>query len=421
MIVGIIGSGGREHAICLAINKSNNIKKIYCFPGNAGTGEIAQNIRLNLENFNELKNFISVNKIDLIIVGPEKPLVDGIVDFLEKNNIKVFGPNKIASQLEGSKIFTKNLCKKYNIPTAKFGIFENINEATQFIEKTNYPLVIKADGLASGKGVYICANKKDSQLAIREIFEGKFGDAKNLLIEEFLEGEEMSYFIISDGKTIKGFGTAQDHKRVLEGDLGKNTGGMGAYSPSRMINEKLEKKILKKIIEPTIRGLKEIGTNYNGFLYAGLMVIKNEPYLIEYNVRMGDPECQTILPKLNSDLLDIFIACCNQKLDEIEIKWHNKKSLCIVLCSKGYPDEFKKNVPIHNLNKIRLNNNEYCYHAGTINGGKEIYAVGGRVLNFVCLSEDFTKSRVQILDLIKSLNWDGGFFRKDIGYKVINE
>tara|TARA_B110001452_G_scaffold114347_1_gene94862 strand:- start:3485 stop:4750 length:1266 start_codon:yes stop_codon:yes gene_type:complete len=421
MIVGIIGSGGREHAICLAINKSNNIKKIYCFPGNAGTGEIAQNIRLNLENFNELKNFISVNKIDLIIVGPEKPLVDGIVDFLEKNNIKVFGPNKIASQLEGSKIFTKNLCKKYNIPTAKFGIFENINEATQFIEKTNYPLVIKADGLASGKGVYICANKKDSQLAIREIFEGKFGDAKNLLIEEFLEGEEMSYFIISDGKTIKGFGTAQDHKRVLEGDLGKNTGGMGAYSPSRMINEKLEKKILKKIIEPTIRGLKEIGTNYNGFLYAGLMVIKNEPYLIEYNVRMGDPECQTILPKLNSDLLDIFIACCNQKLDEIEIKWHNKKSLCIVLCSKGYPDEFKKNVPIHNLNKIRLNNNEYCYHAGTINGGKEIYAVGGRVLNFVCLSEDFTKSRVQILNLIKSLNWDGGFFRKDIGYKVINE
>ena len=421
MIVGIIGSGGREHAICLAINKSNNIKKIYCFPGNAGTAEIAQNIRLNLENFNELKNFISVNKIDLIIVGPEKPLVDGIVDFLEKNNIKVFGPNKMASQLEGSKIFTKNLCKKYNIPTAKFGIFENINEATQFIEKTNYPLVIKADGLASGKGVYICANKKDSQLAIREVFEGKFGDAKNLLIEEFLEGEEMSYFIISDGKTIKGFGTAQDHKRVLEGDLGKNTGGMGAYSPSRMINEKLETKILKKIIEPTIRGLKEIGTSYNGFLYAGLMVIKNEPYLIEYNVRMGDPECQTILPNLNSDLLDIFIACCNQKLDEIEIKWHNKKSLCIVLCSNGYPDEFKKNVPIHNLNKIRLNNNEYCYHAGTINSGKEIYAVGGRVLNFVCLSEDFAKSRVQILNLIKSLNWDGGFFRKDIGYKVINE
>jgi len=421
MIVGIVGSGGREHAICLAINKSKTIKKIFCFPGNAGTAEIAQNIRLNLDNFNELKNFISMNKIDLVIVGPEKPLVDGIVDFLEKNNIKVFGPNKIASQLEGSKIFTKNLCKKYGIPTAKFGIFESVNEATQFIEKTNYPIVIKADGLASGKGVYICENKKDSQLAIREIFEGKFGDAKNLLIEEFLEGEEMSYFIITDGKTSKNFGTAQDHKRVLEGDLGKNTGGMGAYSPSRMINEKLEKKILKKIIEPTIKGLKEIGTNYNGFLYAGLMIIKNEPYLIEYNVRMGDPECQTILPKLKSDLLDIFIACNNQKLDDIEIKWHNKKSLCVVLCSKGYPDEFEKNILIQDLNKIKLNNNEYCYHAGTINDAKKIYAVGGRVLNFVCLSEDFAKARVQVLNLIKSLNWDGGFFRKDIGYKVIDE
>ena len=421
MIVGIVGSGGREHAICLAINKSKTIKKIFCFPGNAGTAEIAQNIRLNLDNFNELKNFISMNKIDLVIVGPEKPLVDGIVDFLEKNNIKVFGPNKIASQLEGSKIFTKNLCKKYGIPTAKFGIFESVNEETEFIEKTNYPIVIKADGLASGKGVYICENKKDSQLAIREIFEGKFGDAKNLLIEEFLEGEEMSYFIITDGKTSKNFGTAQDHKRVLEGDLGKNTGGMGAYSPSRMINEKLEKKILKKIIEPTIKGLKEIGTNYNGFLYAGLMIIKNEPYLIEYNVRMGDPECQTILPKLKSDLLDIFIACSNQKLDEIEIKWHNKKSLCVVLCSKGYPDEFEKNILIQDLNKIKLNNNEYCYHAGTINDAKKIYAVGGRVLNFVCLSEDFAKARVQVLNLIKSLNWDGGFFRKDIGYKVIDE
>tara|TARA_B100000795_G_scaffold22049_1_gene14700 strand:- start:3835 stop:5100 length:1266 start_codon:yes stop_codon:yes gene_type:complete len=421
MIVGIVGSGGREHAICLAINKSKTIKKIFCFPGNAGTAEIAQNIRLNLDNFNELKNFISVNKIDLVIVGPEKPLVDGIVDFLEKNNIKVFGPNKIASQLEGSKIFTKNLCEKYGIPTAKFGIFESVNEATEFIEKTNYPIVIKADGLASGKGVYICENKKDSQLAIREVFEGKFGDAKNLLIEEFLEGEEMSYFIITDGKTIKNFGTAQDHKRVLEGDLGKNTGGMGAYSPSRMINEKLEKKILKKIIEPTIKGLKEIGTNYKGFLYAGLMIIKNEPYLIEYNVRMGDPECQTILPKLKSDLLDIFIACSNQKLDEIEIKWHNKKSLCVVLCSKGYPDEFKKNILIQDLNKIKLNNNEYCYHAGTINDAKKIYAVGGRVLNFVCLSEDFAKARVQVLNLIKSLNWGGGFFRKDIGYRVIDE
>jgi len=421
MKVGIIGSGGREHAICHALSKSKKIDKIYCFPGNAGTAKKAKNINLNLENFKEIKNFIISNKIDLIVVGPEKPLVNGIVDFLEKHNIKVFGPNKIASQLEGSKIFTKNLCEKYKIPTAKFGIFKNIDDTKKFIEKTNYPLVIKSDGLASGKGVYICENKDDAELAIKEIFEGKFGKAKNLLIEEFLDGEEMSYFIISDGKTIKNFQTAQDHKRALEGDKGKNTGGMGAYSPSRLINNELEKKILDKIVKPTIKGLKEIGTNYKGFLYAGLMIVKDEPYLIEYNVRMGDPECQTILPKLDSDLLDIFLACCDEKLETTEIKWHNKKSLCIVLCSKGYPDKFKKDILIKNLNKIKLDNNEYCYHAGTKIIEEEVYSNGGRVLNFVCVSEDFYISRNKIFDLIKLLNWEGGFFRKDIGYKVINE
>jgi len=421
MKVGIIGSGGREHAICFELNKSQKIEQIYCFPGNAGTSILAKNILLNLEDFNELKNFIQLNKIDLIIVGPEKPLVDGLVDFLEKHKIKVFGPNKIASQLEGSKIFTKKLCEKYNIPTAKFGIFNNKDEANIFIRQNNYPLVIKADGLASGKGVYICANVDDAQFAVKEIFNGKFGEAKNLLIEEFLEGEEMSYFIISDGKTIKSFETAQDHKRVLEGDKGKNTGGMGAYSPSRLIDIELENKILKKIINPTIKGLKDIGTNYKGFLYAGLMVINNEPYLIEYNVRMGDPECQTILPKLKSDLLDIFVACCVEKLDEIEIEWHNNmKSLCVVLCSKGYPDTFKKNILIKNINKVKLNRNEYCYHAGTSKVEGDIYAVGGRVLNFVCVSEDFLQSREKIYNLINSLDWNGGFYRKDIGYKVIN-
>ena len=421
MKVGIIGSGGREHAICFELNKSQKIEQIYCFPGNAGTSILAKNILLNLEDFNELKNFIHLNKIDLIIVGPEKPLVDGLVDFLEKHKIRVFGPNKIASQLEGSKIFTKNLCEKYNIPTAKFGIFNNKDEANIFIRQNNYPLVIKADGLASGKGVYICTNLDEAQFAVKEIFNGKFGEAKNLLIEEFLEGEEMSYFIISDGKTIKSFETAQDHKRVLEGDKGKNTGGMGAYSPSRLINNELENKILKKIINPTIKGLKDIGTNYKGFLYAGLMVINNEPYLIEYNVRMGDPECQTILPKLKSDLLDIFVACCVEKLDEIKIEWHNNmKSLCVVLCSKGYPNTFKKNILIKNINKVKLNRNEYCYHAGTSKVEGDIYAVGGRVLNFVCVSEDFLQSREKIYNLINSLDWNGGFYRKDIGYKVIN-
>ena len=420
MKVGIIGSGGREHSICHSLNNIKKVKQIYCFPGNAGTAQIALNISINLENFDELKNFILLNKIDLIIVGPEKPLVDGIVDFLETYNIKVFGPNRIASQLEGSKIFTKNLCKEYDIPTAKFGIFQNTESATQFIKKTKYPLVIKADGLASGKGVYICENNKDAKLAIKEIFQGKFGKAKKLLIEEFLNGEEMSYFIISDGKTFKKFDTAQDHKRVLEGDRGKNTGGMGAYSPSRLIDEELDKKIISKIIEPTLKGLKKIGTNYKGFLYAGLMIADNEPYLIEYNVRMGDPECQTILPKLKSNLLEIFLSCCNEELNEQKIEWYNKKSLCVVLCAKGYPEKYKKNILIKNMNKTVFNKNEYCYHAGTTINKNQIYATGGRVLNFVCLSKNFSKARKNIMSSINSLNWDGGFYRKDIGYKVID-
>jgi|TARA_B110000259_G_scaffold28649_1_gene30610 phosphoribosylamine--glycine ligase len=421
MKIGIIGSGGREHAICHSLNKSDNVKEIFCFPGNAGTEKMAKNIIIDLENFFELKEFILLNKIDLIIIGPEKPLVDGIVDFFEKNKIKVFGPNQIAAQLEGSKIFTKNLCKKYKIPTAKFGVFTNEEKAIIFIENTNYPLVIKADGLASGKGVYICKKINEAKEAIKEIFAGKFGEAKNLLIEEFLDGEEMSYFIVSDGKTIKNFGTAQDHKRVLEGDLGKNTGGMGAYSPSRLINYELEQKILNKVILPTIKGLEDLGTTYKGFLYAGLMIINNEPYLIEYNVRMGDPECQTILPKLDSDLLDIFISCCNGTLNETEINWYDKKSLCVVLCSRGYPDDFEKNIPIKKLDKLNFNNDVYCYHSGTKIIKNEICSVGGRVLSFVCMSDNFIKSRNKILQTISLLNWNNGFFRKDIGYKVIDE
>ena len=421
MRVGIIGSGGREHSICHALNKSKKITQLYCFPGNAGTSKIAKNIIINLDDFDELKKIIIQNNIDLIVVGPEKPLVDGIVDFLEENNIKVFGPNKIASQLEGSKIFTKNLCKKYNIPTAKFGIFENLHDAEIFTNKAKYPLVIKADGLASGKGVFICDNTNEAKNAIKEVFDGKFGKAKNILIEEFLKGEEMSFFVITDGKTIKNFETAQDHKRVSEGDKGKNTGGMGAYSPSRLINKDLEAKILKKIILPTIHGLNEINTVYKGFLYVGLMIVNNEPYLIEYNVRMGDPECQTILPKLETDLLDIFLACCNGTLDKTEIKWQDKKSLCVVLCSKGYPENFQKNILIKDLNKLKLNKNEYCYHAGTKIDDNKIFSIGGRVLNFVSLSSDFNECRNNIHKLLELLNWQDGFFRKDIGYKVINK
>ena len=419
MKVGVIGSGGRENAICHSLKKSSKIDKIFCFPGNAGTASIAENIEFDLSDFENFKKFILNNQIDLIVVGPEQPLVDGIVDYLEKFNIKVFGPNKISSQLEGSKIFTKKLCEKFDIPTAKFGIFENKIEAKKFLQNSNFPIVIKADNLASGKGVYICNNFEESNIAIDEIFNGKFGKANNLLIEEFLEGEEMSYFIISDGKTIKNFGTAQDHKRVLEGDKGKNTGGMGAYSPSRLISDELEKKIINNIIKPTLKGLNEINSNFKGFLYAGLMIVNNEPYLIEYNVRMGDPECQIILPKLKTDLADILLACCEEKLDDINIQWLNKKSLCVVLCSKGYPDKFLKNIEIGNLNQIKISDTNFLFHAGTVKKNNKVYAVGGRVLNFVSISDNFADSKKEIIDNIERLNWSGGFYRKDIGYKVI--
>ena len=421
MKVGIIGSGGREHAICQSIKSSNKTNEIFCFPGNAGTEQIAKNIDLDLENFEIIKNFIFDKKIDLIVVGPEKPLVNGLVDYLESFKIKVFGPNKVASQLEGSKIFTKQLCQKFKIPTAKFGIFENRKSAKEFLKKTTFPTVVKADNLASGKGVYICNKEIEAEIAIDEIFDGKFGKAKNLLIEEFLVGEEMSFFTIHDGNTFKSFDTAQDHKRVLEGDRGKNTGGMGAYSPSRLINKELESKIINRIIKPTLKGLANLGTNYKGFLYTGLMIVNNEPFLIEYNVRMGDPECQTILPKLKTNLSDILLACCDGKLDQLKIDWFNKKSLCIVVCSKGYPEDYNKDIEIQNLNQINLKEGEFLFHAGTIKRNEKIYAVGGRVLNFISLSEDFKLARTNIIQNLDKLNWLGGFYRKDIGYKVIDK
>ena len=420
MKIAIIGNGGREHALAATISKSSTINEIFCIPGNAGTSEIATNVELDINQFDKVHKFINDNSVDLVVVGPEQPLVNGIVNYLEKLNIKVFGPNKIASQLEGSKIFTKKLCQEYNIPTANFGIFKNRIDAKKFLENTNYPNVIKADNLAAGKGVYICNNEQESFIAVEEIFDGKFGEAKNVLIEEFLKGEEMSFFIISDGTTIKSFETAQDHKRVLEGDNGKNTGGMGAYSPSRLISNDLEDKILSKIIKPTLKGLSSLGTEYKGFLYAGLMIVENEPYLIEYNVRMGDPECQTILPKLKTDLVEILKACCNKKLADINIEWTNKKSLCVVLCSKGYPDTYQKNILINNLENLILDKNNFIFHAGTKKENDKIYATGGRVLNFVSLSDNFLQARDEVHQSLKKLDWNGGFYRRDIGFKVID-
>ena len=420
MKIAIIGNGGREHALASQIAKSEKVKKIYCMPGNAGTQLISKNINIDIKNFEEIYKFVEENKIGLVIVGPEQPLVDGIVDYLTERNILVFGPNRKVAQLEGSKIFTKKICQKYNIPTANFGIFKNKKDTFKYLENVKFPIVIKADGLAAGKGVYICNNLRESLTATEEIFGGKFGKAEQILVEEFLEGDEMSFFVVSDGKTYKFFNTAQDHKRVGEGDTGKNTGGMGAYSPSGLINKNLKNKIIDKIINPTLLALDEIGEKYVGFLYAGLMIKNNEPFLIEYNVRMGDPECQTILPLLKTDLIDVIYAATVGKLNQIKIEWKNKKSLCIVLCSKGYPENYEKNLEIQDLLDLKINENSFIYHAGTIMKNSKIYAMGGRVLNFVNISDEYGTSRKELLNLIYKLKWKDGFFRSDIGYKVID-
>tara|TARA_B100000963_G_scaffold275013_1_gene243243 strand:+ start:257 stop:1522 length:1266 start_codon:yes stop_codon:yes gene_type:complete len=420
MNVVIIGSGGREHAICKKIKESPKSSQIFCIPGNAGTHSIAQNVDIKINDFKSIKEFCLKRKIELLIVGPEQPLVDGIVDYFNDTKIKIFGPNKIASQLEGSKIFTKKICEKYNIPTADFRIFQSLEDTKEFLNTAEFPLVIKADGLAAGKGVYVCKNFNDSIVAAEEIFGGKFGVTKHLLIENFLMGEEMSYFVICDGENYQFLGTAQDHKRVKEGDLGKNTGGMGCYSPSRLFNHELAKKINDNIINPTLNAIKKLGTTYKGFLYVGLMIKDGDPYLIEFNVRMGDPECQTILPLLENDLIEIFDDCCQGKLKKGGIRLNNKKSICIVLCSKGYPEQYEKNVQINGLNNLLLKKNQYIFHAGTKLENNNILACGGRVLNFVSLTDDFKNSRNDVIKLIKQLNWKNGFFRKDIGHRVID-
>tara|TARA_B100000242_G_C43018762_1_gene473979 strand:+ start:78 stop:1346 length:1269 start_codon:yes stop_codon:yes gene_type:complete len=421
MNIGLIGSGGREHALCKKIYESKLCKKIICFPGNAGTSGLAENIEVDILDFKKILKLIKLYKIDLVVVGPEEPLSLGIVDFLTKNKIKVFGPSMYAARLEGSKAFMKRICKKNNIPTANFQVCENKKQVLKFLNESKLPLVVKADGLAAGKGVTICKNKTQVLNVAEEIFKGKFKSSKKLIIEEFLIGEEASYFLIVDKNSFKFFGTAQDHKRVKEGDLGPNTGGMGAYSPAPIINKSLEKKIIQKIVKPTLQALKKEKQPYTGFLYVGLMIKNNEPYLIEYNVRMGDPECQVILPRLKTDLLKIIIFSIQNKLKKIKINWIKEKSMTIVLCSKGYPGRYKKNIIIKKLNSLKENRKDFIYHAGTKIINRQILSIGGRVLNFTSLGKDLLKVRKKIIKNIKKLNWKSGFFRKDIGWKILNK
>jgi len=405
----VIGSGGREHSLCYKLKQSPKIGNIICIPGNAGTKKIVENIKEDILN------------IHIVIIGPEQPLVNGLSDYLSEKNIKVFGPSKFASQLEGSKAFMKNLCKKNNIPTANFGVFDNFKDASNFINKNLIPIVVKADGLAAGKGVTVCYNKKEALKNTKEILKGKFKSSKKVVLEEFLDGEELSYFVIVDKKSYHFFGSAQDHKKVGEKDTGPNTGGMGAYSPAPLLTNELEKKIKKKIIEPTLQAMKNLGHPYKGFLYAGLMIKKNEPYLIEYNIRMGDPECQVLMMRLKSDLPEIINCVIENKIRKLKIEWFKKTSITIVLCAKGYPSTFIKNSEIKNLSNLKNDINNQVFHAGTYERHNKVFSNGGRVLNVTTSSVDLNKARLTCLKNIKKINWKDGFWRKDIGWRIIDK
>jgi phosphoribosylamine--glycine ligase len=420
MNIALIGNGGREHALCQKLYDSSITNKIYCLPGNAGTASIAKNLDVDFLNFKKLLSVINFYNINLVVVGPELPLVKGIVDFLTKNKIKVFGPDKYAAQLEGSKAFMKSLCKQYRIPTAGFKICKNKKDVKFFIDRHKMPIVVKADGLAAGKGVVICHTKEEVREFSNKIFAGKFESSKKLVLEEFLDGEEASYFLIVDKNNFSFIGSAQDHKRVGENEIGPNTGGMGAYSPAPIIDKSLEKKIIKQIVKPTLEALKQKKHPYKGFLYVGLMIKNKEPFLIEYNVRMGDPECQVIIPRLQTDLVQLLSASVDDKLNKIKIKWSKDKCMTTVLCSRGYPNKYLNNKKI-NLEHVNLIKKSFIFHAGTKMIDGLLFSNGGRVLNIVVLGNSYLKIRNQISKIIKTINWKYGFFRKDIGWRIIKK
>lgn len=417
----VIGSGGREHAIINKFRESKQVATIFALSGNAGIAQIAQCIdNIAIDDHQKIIEFCNKEKIDLVFIGPEQPLVNGIVDDLQKAGIKVFGASKMAAQLEGSKDFMKRIVSENNVPTAKYKSFSQKESALKFCQEIGFPCVIKTDGLAAGKGVIIVQNQDEAQQTIDEIFAGKFGAAGNkIIIEEFLEGFEISYFVISDGKNFLPLGSACDHKRVGENDTGANTGGMGTYSPAPLLDKKLEEEVLQKIIKPTLQGMEKIGSPFVGILFAGLMITKNGAKLLEFNIRFGDPETQVILPRIKSDFYQLIEDATNQNLQNAEIKFdENKKTVCVVMCSKGYPENYQKNTEIKNLETAQKNTNVTILHAGTAIKEGKLVAVGGRVLNIVACTDSFKTSREECYKAIDLIDWENGFVRRDIAAKA---
>lgn len=420
MKVLVIGSGGREHALVWKLSKSPRVKKIYAAPGNAGIRELADCIEIKADDIKSLAEFAEDKNIDLTVVGPEVPLVVGITGEFQRRGLNIFGPSLAASMLEGSKSFAKDFMKKFNIPTAEYEVFEESNKAIDYIKSKKPPYVIKADGLAAGKGVIIAKNFEEATEAIRSIMLDKvFKDAgKKIVIEEYLEGEEATILAFSDGKSIMPMPGSKDHKRIFDNDKGGNTGGMGAYSPAPVITEELNKRILSEILIPTIKGLNSIGRNYKGVLYAGLMITKSVPKVVEFNVRFGDPEAQVVIPKLETDLIDIIEAVILENLDKLQIKWFDTKAVCVVVSSGGYPDKYETGFEIKGLTEINKIDNILVFHAGTtmdING--KIVTSGGRVLGVTGLGSTIKEAITRAYLGVNKIKFEGMHYRKDIGHK----
>jgi len=423
MKVLVIGSGGREHALVWKIMQSPKVSQIYCAPGNAGISKLAQCINIDADSIEKLVDFAQEEKIDLTVVGPELALSKGIVNEFNKQGLRIFGPSREAAEIESSKVFSKYLMKKYNIPTANYDVFQNSEKALDYIKKQTFPLVIKADGLAAGKGVFIVENLVQARDALDALMEEKqFGEAgRQVIIEEFLEGEEVSILAFCDGKTVIPMVPSQDHKKIFDNDQGPNTGGMGAYSPVPFYPDELEKRVLEEILKPTVKGLQREGKEYKGVLYAGLILTKEGPKVLEFNARFGDPETQVILPRLKTDLIDILNAVIENTLHQINIEWEDTAAVCVVVASGGYPGKYQKGKVICGLERLEKMKNIIAFHAGTKFQDNQVITSGGRVLGITAWDETIFKAKEKAYKGVNEIYFEDMYYRKDIADKGIKE
>jgi len=423
MRVLVIGGGGREHTLVWKIAQSPIVEKVYCIPGNPGIAELAECKKMDVESdFGALVRFAKSEKIDFAVIGPEDPLANGIVDYFQNSGLKTFGPLKSATEIESSKVFSKEFMMRHNIPTAEGEIFDDPEEAISYIKRVGVPIVVKADGLAKGKGAFPCRDLQKALDAVKSIMiDRDFGDAGNkVIVEEFMEGEEASFIAFTDGKTVLPMASAQDHKPIFDDDKGPNTGGMGAYSPAPVVTDEIHDLIMKTIMEPVIKGMSDEGRLYKGALYAGLMISDGKPRIVEFNARFGDPETQAVLPRMKSDIVPIILACIDGTLDKMQIEWTYKPAVCVAMASGGYPGSYEKGKVINGLDTVAKMDNVMVFHAGTAKKDDSIVTSGGRVLGVTALGNNIENAIKRAYEAVDKISFDGAYYRRDIGRKALN-